>query len=57
MGDFVPDDMLTIELNPKEEIVSNILLEFSRHIFTVRSRGCTSELYLHQRSLLCEYTT
>ena len=45
MGDFVPDDMLTIELNPREEIVSNFLLEFSKHVFY------SPFTRMHQRSL------
>ncbi len=37
MSNFVPEDMLTIELNPRDEVVSNIILEFSKYIFTVVS--------------------
>ena len=36
MKDFVPDDMLTVELNPREEIVSlfTIIIYFASLVFT-----------------------
>jgi hypothetical protein len=36
MADFVPNDMLSVKLNPREEIVSKdqILFPFIIHIFT-----------------------
>ena len=57
MSDFVPDDMLTVELGVREEIVSTLLKPLIYHSFLVSSRRCTPRFYLHERSLFCQYCT
>ena len=35
MSDFVPDDMLTVELQPREEIVSPRIYFFNNQIYFI----------------------